>query len=93
MPVQAVRRSAPENDPRRFLGLHIRDMSRGGIGAVSQEMLSASESLVLFFPPLGPGRGRDAQCQVVRCIQRDDHFAVGIAFEEPWPEREDVRTY
>jgi hypothetical protein len=30
---------------------------------------------------------------VVRCVQRDDHFAVGIAFEEPWPEREDVRTY
>jgi hypothetical protein len=92
MPVQAVLRQHPPEDPHRTIGLHVLNVSRGGVGAITQQNLPSQEPLTLFFPPLGPGRGRDAQGQVVRCEPCDDHFAVGIVFEEPWPEHEDSRT-
>jgi len=92
MPLQAVRHTTPQNDPRRIVGLRVLNVSRGGVGAISQESIPVSEALTLFFPPLGPGRGRDAPGQVVHCQDCGDHFAVGIAFEEPWPEREELRA-
>jgi hypothetical protein len=89
MPVQAIRPVNPPEDPTRVIGLHVLNVSRGGIGAISQANLASEEPVVLFFPPLGPGRGRDTPGQVVRCEQCDDHYAVGIAFNEPWPELAD----
>ncbi len=90
IPVQAVRPDAPQDDPRRLIGLHVLDLSRGGAGAASQEALSPDQPLILLFPPLGSGRGRDTPGQVVRCDGRGSHYAVGIAFEEPWPEYEEI---
>jgi len=90
MPVQAVRADTPQDDPRRMVGLHVLDLSRGGVGAASQEAIKPAQPLVLFFPPVGPGRGRDTPGMVVRCQERGTHYAVGIAFEEPWSEHEDV---
>ena len=92
MPVHAVRRETPQNDPRRLIGLHILNVSRGGVGAISQDALNRREPLTLLFPPLGPGRGRDTVAQVIRCDRAGDCYAVGIAFEEPWPEREDAKA-
>jgi hypothetical protein len=92
MPLQAVRHNAPQNDPRRIIGLHVLNVSRGGVGAVAQDPLRPDETLTLFFPPLGPGRGRDTSGLVVHCKDCGDHFAVGIAFEAPWPDREEVRA-
>lgn len=90
MPIHAVRRGTPETDPRRLIGLHILNVSRGGIAAISQEVLGRREALLLLFPPLGPGRGRDTPGQVVRCDRAGDCYAVGVAFEEPWPEQEEA---
>jgi hypothetical protein len=67
------------------------NVSRGGVGAISQDSLSRREPLLLFFPPLGPGRGRDMTAQVVRCERCGDHYALGIAFETPWAEPEEPR--
>ena len=92
MPIQAVRRSTPPEDPHRLISLHVMNVSRGGVGAVSPELLGESEPVTLFFPPLGPGRGRDTPGQVVRCVDCGDHYAVGIAFESPWPDREEALT-
>jgi len=92
MPLQAVRHNAPQDDPRRVVGLRVLNVSRGGVGAVAQDLLRPAETVTLFFPPLGPGRGRDAAGMVVHCKECGDHFAIGIAFEEPWSEREDVRA-
>ena len=92
IPIQAVRQTAPENDPRRFVGLHVLNISRGGVGAITHEQIAEREPLVLFFPPLGPGRGRDERCQVIRCTRKDNHYHVGLAFESPWAEREEART-
>ncbi len=72
-----------------MLGLHIRNVSRGGIGAFSSEPLDRTESVLLFFPPLGARPGRDVEGQVVRCTRRDDRFDVGIVFDRPWPERDE----
>jgi hypothetical protein len=91
MPVQAVRRASPPEDPQRVIGLHVLNVSRGGVGAISQAGLASAERVMVFFPPLGPGRGRDTLGQVVRCEECGDHYAIGIAFEEPWPEREETR--
>jgi hypothetical protein len=90
MPIHAVRPAAAEGDPHRLVGLHVQDVSRGGVGAVSQEDLGHKEPLLLFFPPLGPGKGRDMAGRVVRCHRSGDRYTVGIAFEEPWPDREEA---
>ncbi|MCX5685144.1 MAG: PilZ domain-containing protein [Planctomycetota bacterium] len=92
IPIHAVRQEAPQNDPHRLIGLHILNVSLGGVGAVSQESLEHRESLTLLFPPLGPGRGQDTVAKVIRCDRAGDGFAVGIAFEEPWPEREEAKA-
>jgi hypothetical protein len=93
MPVHAIRRGAPQDDPRRLVGLHVLNVSRGGVGAVSQESLDHKEPLVLLFPPLGPGRGQDAVGEVVRCVRSGECYAVGIAFHEPWPERDGAQVF
>ncbi|MBE3098238.1 MAG: PilZ domain-containing protein [Planctomycetes bacterium] len=90
MPIHAVRLGSPEDDPHRLVGLHVLNVSRGGVGALAQEVLAEREPLLLLFPPLGPGKGRDTPAQAVRCDHTGECYAVGIAFEEPWPEREEA---
>lgn len=90
MPVTAVRPHANENDPRRIVGLHVLNLSRGGLRAVTCEALDKQEEVVLFLPPLGTQMGRDATGQVVRCIARSDHYELGIAFRDPLPDGDDA---
>lgn len=88
MPVTAVRPSASESDPRRVIGLHVLNLSRGGLRAVTREVLDKQEELVLFLPPLGAQMGQDTTGQVVRCVPRSDHYELGIAFRDPLPEND-----
>jgi len=90
MPIHAVRLGSPEDDPHRLVGLHVLNVSRGGVGALAQEVFAEREPILLLFPPLGPGKGRDTPAQTVRCDRTGDCYAVGIAFQEPWPEREEA---
>lgn len=92
MPVEAVRRDKPEQDPRRIVGLHVLNVSRGGMGVTSQEALPPDERVVVFLPPLGPAGGQDAVGQVVRCDDVGDYYSVGIVFEEPLPEPQEARS-
>lgn len=92
IPIHAVRRETTESDPNRLIGLHVLNVSRGGVGAISQDPLQHREPLVLLFPPLGPGRGRDTHAYVIRCDRTGDCYAIGIAFTEPWPEREEAKA-
>jgi hypothetical protein len=91
MPIQAVRHASDEPSPNRTVKLHVLNMSRGGVGAVSPEEIGADEVVTLFFPPMGPFRGRDTSGRVVRCDRCEDRYTVGIAFEEPWPKHEELR--
>ncbi|HUX00144.1 MAG: PilZ domain-containing protein [Phycisphaerae bacterium] len=88
VPVTAVRRNRPVEDRRHVISLHVLNVSRGGLGAMATDPLETKEPVVVFFPPMGPRKGRDTRGQVVRCEERGDRYAVGIAFDEPWPTRE-----
>ncbi|KPK48718.1 MAG: hypothetical protein AMK72_06250 [Planctomycetes bacterium SM23_25] len=90
IPVQAVLHDALPDDSRRVVGLHVLNISRGGMSAASQEALVPAQPLTVFFPPVGSGRGRDTRGQVVRCADLGDHYSVGIAFEEPWPDPDEI---
>jgi hypothetical protein len=90
VPVTAVRRGTSLEDQRHVISLHVLNVSRGGLGALSSDPLEEKETLVVFFPPMGPRKGRDTHGQVVRCMEEGDRYAVGIAFEEPWPVREEI---
>jgi len=90
IPVQAVLGDAVPGDPRRIVGLRVLNVSRGGVSATSQEPLAPSQTLTLFFPPVGSGKGRDTRGQVVRCDHLGDHYSVGISFEDPWPDPDEI---
>jgi len=91
VPVTAVRQGTAVGDYRHVVSLHVLNVSRGGLGAVASEPLEEREPLVIFFPPIGARKGRDTAGRVVRCVEQEaDKFAVGIAFDKPWPEREFV---
>ena len=90
IPVQAVLRDALPEDSRRVVGLHVLDVSRGGARVASQQALTPAQPLTLFFPPVGPGKGRDTRGQVVRCDDLGDRYGVGIVFEEPWPDPDEI---
>jgi len=90
IPVQAVLRDALPDDSDRVVGLHVLNVSRGGASVASQEALVPAQPLTLFFPPVGPGKGRDARGQVVRCDDLGTCYSVGIVFEEPWAEPDEI---
>jgi hypothetical protein len=83
IPVEAVRREVPQRDPNRVVGLHVTDLSPNGAGAVVHRPLPREERLTLFFPPMGASEATDTRGRIVRCEGRQDHWQVGIAFEQP----------
>jgi len=90
VPVTAVRRNRSVEDRRHVISLHVLNVSRGGLGALATDPLEQDEPVVVFFPPMGPRKGRDTRGQVVRCAEQGDRYAVAIAFDEPWPPREGI---
>jgi hypothetical protein len=90
VPASAVRRRTSHDDPTRLVNVHILNVSRGGVGALVPEPFGTGEPVVVFFPPMGPRRGRDTHGRVVRCTESEGNYYVGIAFEAPWPEHEPI---
>ncbi len=84
MHVVAVRREvqSPVEKPRT-VGLHVKDISKGGLCGVLGEQVSCDEELMLFIPPQGGRGGRDVCGRVLRCDQIETHYRVGIAFSDP----------
>ena len=63
------------------LTLALRDLSLGGLSAISQQPLGAGERLAVFFPPHGSLRGWDAYGRVVRCEPSTFGYRVAVEFE------------
>lgn len=63
------------------LSLALRDLSLGGLSAISNIALDAGERLTVFFPPQGPNRGWDAYGRVVRCDPSSFGYRVAVAFD------------
>jgi len=82
VPVEAVRTRYRQDEASRVINLHLRDVSRGGVGGLSPVRLDPAEAITVFFPPLGSSPGRDLATRVVRCEQSHDLYHIGLAFHE-----------
>jgi len=63
------------------LSLALRDLSLGGLSAISNIALEAGERLTVFFPPQGPNRGWDAYGRVIRCDPSSFGFRLAVEFD------------
>src|SRR5215475_4227115 len=63
------------------LSLHLRDLSLGGLSAISQTPLDSGEKLTVFFPPQGTKRGWDAYGRVLRCEPSGFGYRVAVEFD------------
>ena len=75
------RRETPGQHQNPCLSLHLRDLSLGGLSAISQIALNKDESLTVFFPPQGQNRGWDAFGRVIRCEPSGFGYRVAVAFD------------
>ncbi len=63
------------------LSLALRDLSLGGLSAISGAPLEPGERLTVFFPPQGANRGWDAYGRVVRCEPSSMGYRVAVEFD------------
>jgi len=63
------------------LSLALRDLSLGGLSAISQTPLGRGEKLTVFFPPQGVNRGWDAYGRVIRCEPSGFGYRVAVEFD------------
>lgn len=59
----------------------LRDLSLGGMSAISPTPLSSGEKLTVFFPPLGSHGGWDAVGRVIRCSPSALGYRVAVEFD------------
>ena len=63
------------------LALALRDLSIGGLSAISQTPVEAGERLAVFFPPQGIKRGWDAYGRVIRCNPSAMGYRIAVEFD------------
>ena len=63
------------------LSLTLRDLSLGGLAAISDVPLESGETLSVFFPPQGSNRGWDAHGRVIRCNWTGSGYRVAVEFD------------
>lgn len=70
-------------DARREPCLHLsmRDVSVGGLCAISQTPVNVGEHIAVFFPPEGVSRGWDAYGQVLRVRPDRVGYQVAVSFD------------
>ena len=63
------------------VSLSLRDLSIGGLSAVSNEPLEAGERLAVFFPPQGASKGWDAFGRIIRCDAGNFGYRIAVEFD------------
>ncbi|HEX4792169.1 MAG TPA: PilZ domain-containing protein [Humisphaera sp.] len=66
-------------EPR--LTLYLRDLSLGGLSAMSPTPLSRGERLAVFFPQSNGHGGWDAMARVIRCEQSSLGYRIAMEFD------------
>jgi hypothetical protein len=66
-------------EPR--LSLALRDLSLGGLSAISDRPLGPGETLTVVFPPQGTLRGWDAFGRVIRCDPSSMGYRIAVEFD------------
>ena len=64
------------------LSLQLKDVSLGGIAALSSTPVGRGERITVFFPPEGPARGWDAYGRIIRCEpSAAGGYRLAVAFD------------
>jgi hypothetical protein len=63
------------------VSLALRDLSLGGLSAISDTPMEAGERVTVFFPPQGVMRGWDAYGRIVRCDTSTFGYRVAVEFD------------
>ena len=63
------------------VSLAMRDLSVGGLSAISDTPMHEGERVTVFFPPQGMMRGWDAYGRVVRCDPSSFGYRVALEFD------------
>jgi len=63
------------------LALSLRDLSAGGMSALSQTPVQKGERVSVSFPPQGVQRGWDAFGRVIRCDASGFGYRVAVEFD------------
>jgi hypothetical protein len=63
------------------LNLMLRDLSLGGLSAISDHPLNTGEHITVFFPKDGLRRGWDAFGRVLRCDPSGMGYRVAVEFD------------
>ena len=63
------------------VSLSLRDLSLGGLSAISDQQLGCGERVAVFFPPEGTRRGWDAYGRIIRCFPATFGFQVAVEFD------------
>jgi hypothetical protein len=63
------------------LNLMLRDLSLGGLSAISDHPLSQGEQITVFFPKSGMMGGWDALGRVLRCDPSGMGYRVAVEFD------------
>jgi hypothetical protein len=66
------------------VSLALRDLSLGGLSAISDLPLGCGERVAVFFPPQGSNRGWDAYGRILRCDPGAVGYRVAVEFD-PMP--------
>lgn len=65
----------------RRINLAMRDISLGGLSAISQTPVQAGERLSVFFPAQGLQQGWDAYGRVIRCEPSAMGYRLAVEFD------------
>lgn len=71
-----------ESQQNKIASLTLKDISDGGLGAISQEPIPLKTRVTVFIPPHGPERGYDLYGQVVWCARGDKGYEVGVKLDQ-----------
>jgi hypothetical protein len=63
------------------LTLTLRDLSLGGLSAISDTPVQPGERVAVYFPPQGSRGGWDASGRVIRCAPSGMGYRVAVEFD------------
>ena len=63
------------------ISLALRDLSIGGLSALTDIPLNRGERVAVFFPPQGISRGWDAYGKVIRCEPSATGYRLAMEFD------------
>ena len=61
--------------------IHVLDISRSGVGALAERPFYPGQRVIVRLPLTAEGGRRNIYATVVRCLNRDDGYRIGLQFD------------